>query len=69
MTKKKQTSRVKRWNVQFVGDYFTLQTNVEAEDDEQAIEEAVTFMSDHYGWDLSDFDAEADPAYDSDDYA
>lgn len=68
MTKKKQTSRVKRWTVQFVGDYFTLQTNVEAEDDEQAIEEAVTFMSDHYGWDLGDFNAEADPAYDSDDY-
>jgi len=59
---------MRRWNVQFVGDYFTLQTNVEAEDDEQAIEEAVTLLRDHYGWDFSSFNAEAEAEYDLDEH-
>lgn len=54
------------WTVQFVGDYFTLQTHVEANDDEQAIEVAVKQILDYYGWDLSTFNAEADAEYDMD---
>lgn len=54
------------WTVQFVGDYFTLQTHVNADDDEQAIEIATQQMLDHYGWDLSSFNAEADSEYDMD---
>jgi len=53
------------FTVQFVGDYFTLQTHVEADDDEQAIDVAVKQILDHYGWDLSGFNAEAEPEYDS----
>lgn len=59
---------MRRWTVQFVGDYFTLQTNVEAEDEDQAIDDGVTLMRDHYGWDFSNFNAEADPEYDLDDH-
>jgi len=57
-----------RWTVQFVGDYFTLQTSVEADDDEQAIEEAVTLLRDYYGWDFGSFNAEADAEYDMDEH-
>lgn len=59
---------MRRWTVQFVGDHFTMQTTIEAEDDDQAIDEAVTLLRDHYGWDMSDFSAEADSEYDLDDH-
>lgn len=36
--------------VQFVGDYFCLTVNVYGASDEQAIANAGTLLSDHYGW-------------------
>jgi hypothetical protein len=48
------------FDVQFVGDYFVLMTHVEAQDDEQAISLATEMIKDYYGWDLSEFDAEAE---------
>jgi len=48
------------FTVKFAGDYVTLQTHVEADDDEQAIDVAVKQILDYYGWDLGKFEAEAE---------
>ncbi len=51
------------WIVQFVSNYAVVRTHVEAEDDEQALAEALSLMKDYHGWDLSTFDAEVEPEY------
>lgn len=53
------------WIVQFVSNYAVVRTTVEAEDDEQALKEALSLMKEYHGWDLSTFDAEAEPEDDS----
>jgi hypothetical protein len=53
------------WNVQFVEDYAVTTTTVEAESDDEAIDQAVEMMLDHYGRDFSDCRVEAEPAYGS----
>jgi hypothetical protein len=40
------------WTVQFVGNYFTLTTNILAEEEDQAIENAKSFLSDQHGFDM-----------------
>jgi hypothetical protein len=40
------------WQVQFVGDYFTLTTYVDATDEEQAIASAEAFLNEEYGMDM-----------------
>lgn len=52
----------KEWCVRFVGSYFSLITNVLAEDEEQAEEAAISQLKDHHGLDMETagaFDIEA----------
>ena len=39
----------KEWCVRFIGDYFSLITNVTAEDEEQAEAAAITQLKDYHG--------------------
>lgn len=52
------------YRVTFVGRYFVLTTNVQAIDEEQAIENATAFLQDQHGFDMDAeaFHAEAEPA-------
>lgn len=54
------------WTVQFVGDYFTLRTHVDADDEAQATEAATQQMLEYYGWDVAAVANEID-AEDEDD--
>lgn len=49
-----------QWQVQFVGDYFTLTTTVIAEEEEQAIANATAQLEDRYGMDMGRDANEAD---------
>ena len=52
----------KEWCVRFVGDYFSLITNVTAENEEQAEASAIWQLKDHHGLDMETagaFDIEA----------
>ena len=52
----------KEWCVRFVGDYFSLITNVMAKDEEQAEANAIAQLKDHHGLDMETagaFDIEA----------
>jgi hypothetical protein len=49
------------WNVSLSGDYVTLITTVEARTRAQAIKRAALQVTEYYGWDVSGFDADADP--------
>ena len=52
----------KEWCVRFVGSYFSLITNVIAEDEEQAEASAIWQLKDHHGLDMETagaFDIEA----------
>lgn len=40
------------WNVEFVGDYFVLQTTVIANYEEQAIDIAANWLKEQYGFDM-----------------
>ena len=40
------------WTVQFVGNYFTLTTSVNASEEDQAIENATAFLQDQHGFDM-----------------
>ena len=40
------------WNVEFVGDYFVLQTTVIANYEEQAIDIATNWLKEQYGFDM-----------------
>ena len=42
----------KEWCVRFIGDYFSLITNVTAEDEEQAEAAAITQLKDYHGLDM-----------------
>ena len=42
----------KEWCVRFVGDYFSLITNVMAKDEEQAEANAIAQLKDHHGLDM-----------------
>ena len=55
MRKKNETV----WTVQFVGNYFTLTTFVNASEEDQAIENATAFLQDQHGFDM---DAQAKQA-------
>ncbi len=51
----KQKTENKVWDVEFVGDYFVLQTTV-VSNDEQPIPTAINLLTDQYGFpDLEDF--------------
>ena len=55
-----------KWNVIFTATGGIVVLTVEADDDEAAISSALEKGLDQFGWDLSDFNVEALPAYDSD---
>jgi hypothetical protein len=40
------------YNVEFIGDYYNLITNVFASDEEQAEVKALAYILKEYGWDL-----------------
>lgn len=40
------------WNVEFVGDYFQLISTVIADDEEQAVSNAIHLLQQHYGIDI-----------------
>ena len=40
------------WNVEFVGDYFQLISTVIADDEEQAVANAIHLLQQHYGIDI-----------------
>jgi hypothetical protein len=48
------------WSVTFIGDYVTMTTTVEANDNEDAIEEARLFLEEQYGYDVETFGATAE---------
>ena len=57
-----KTTTEKEWCVRFVGSYFSLITNVMAEDEEQAEANAIAQLLDHHGLDMETagaFDIEA----------
>ena len=55
-----------KWNVIFTATGGIVVLTVEADDDETAISSALEKGLDQFGWDLSDFNVAALPAYDSD---
>lgn len=55
-----------KWNVIFSATGGIVVLTVEAEDDEAAVSVALEMGKEQFGWDLSSFNAEASPAYDSD---
>jgi hypothetical protein len=48
------------WMVQFVGDYFTLTTQISASEEDQAIANATAQLEDRYGMDMGRDANEAD---------
>jgi len=40
------------YNVEFIGDYYNLITNVSADNEEEAEANALARIADEYGWDL-----------------
>jgi hypothetical protein len=52
------------WTVQFVGNYFTLTTHVQAEEEDQAIANATAFLQDQHGMDM-DFHANEAEAWET----
>lgn len=50
------------WKVTFIGDHFTLTTNIHASDEDQAIANASANIEVFYGWDMTRtaHDAEAE---------
>jgi len=48
------------WSVTFIGDYFTMNTKVDATDEESSIEEASIFLLNRYGFIMDGFDAQAE---------
>ena len=59
-------SRMTKWNAIFTATGGIVVLTVEAEDDEAAISVALEMGLEQFGWDLSDFNVEVLPAYDSD---
>ena len=55
-----------KWNAIFTATGGIVVLTVEAEDDEAAISVALDKAQEEFGWDLSDFNVEVLPAYDSD---
>ena len=49
---RRQTMKEKDWCVRFVGDYFSLITNVLANNEEQAVELAIAQLKDYHGFDV-----------------
>ncbi len=55
-----------KWNAIFTATGGIVVITVEAEDDESAVFAALEKGLEQFGWDLSDFNVEVLPAYDSD---
>ena len=55
-----------KWNAIFTATGGIVVLTVEAEDDESAVFVALETGLEQFGWDLSDFNVEVLPAYDSD---
>lgn len=49
-----------RWNVTFVGDFATITTTIEANDEGDATFLAADFLQDYYGYDLSKWRADVE---------
>jgi hypothetical protein len=55
-----------KWNAIFTASGGIVVITVEAEDDESAVFVALEKALEQFGWDLSDFNVDVLPAYDSD---